>query len=192
MNAHLSNIVQILIAKAQIVSFEAYKSSYSTETIALFQAANESRRYLTNEDLAQIPPQSEDHKTLIAIAQQLRDRAPSIVDEARALLLQHYPELVQPGGGLYPAFRAEACWRDFWHFLRCVTYGIAGAQTQYTSPKGLQAMEQLYQELEVPLSAMQFGLQQLKMVSLQQVSDPEALSPYFAPLIDALAQFKPK
>jgi Phycobilisome protein len=192
MNAHLSNIVQILIAKAQIVNFDAYKPHYSTETISLFQAANESRRYLTNEDLAKIPPQSEEHKALIAIAQQLRDRAPSIVDEARELLLQHYPDLVQPGGGLYPAFRAEACWRDFWHFLRCITYGIAGAQTQYTSSQGLQAMEQLYQELEVPLSAMQFGLRQLKVVSLQQVSDPRMISPYFDPLIDALSQFQTK
>jgi Phycobilisome protein len=105
MNAHLSNVVQTLIAKAQIVSFEAYKAHYPAETIALFQAANESRRYLTNEDLAQIPPQSEEHRTLISIAQQLRDRAPSIVDESRELLLHHYPELVQPGGGLYPSFR---------------------------------------------------------------------------------------
>jgi hypothetical protein len=192
MNAHLSNVVQTLIAKAQIVSFEAYKAHYPAETIALFKAANEDRRYLTNEDLAQIPPQSEEHKTLIAIAQQLRDRAPSIIDEARELLLHHYPDLVQPGGGLYPSFRAEACWRDFWHFLRCITYGIAGAQTQYTSPEGLRAMEQLYQELEVPLNAMQFGLQQLKVVGLQQVSTPDILAPYFDPLVDALAQFKSK
>jgi hypothetical protein len=190
MNAHLSNIVQTLIAKAQIVSFEAYKPHYPTETIALFQAANESRRYLTNEELAQIPPQSEEHKTLIAIAQQLRDRAPAIVDEARELLLHHEPELVQPGGGLYPAFRAEACWRDFWQFLRCITYGIAGAQTQYTSSEGLKAMEQLYRELEVPLGAMHFGLQQLKIVSLQQILGPKVAAPYFDPLIDALAQFK--
>lgn len=192
MNAHLSNVVQTLIAKAQIVSFEAYKSHYPPETIALFQAANESRTYLTNEDLAQILPQSEEHKALIAIAQQLRDRAPALVDEARALLLHHDPELVQPGGGLYPAFRAEACWRDFWHFLRCITYGIAGAQTQYTSPEGLKAMEQLYRELEVPLSAMHFGLQQLKIVSLQQILEPKIAAPYFDPLIDALAKFKSK
>jgi Phycobilisome protein len=190
MNAHLSNIVQTLIAKAQIVSFEAYKPHYPIETIALFQAANESRQYLTNEELAQIPPQSEKHKTLIAIAQQLRDRAPAIVDEARELLLHHEPELVQPGGGLYPAFRAEACWRDFWQFLRCITYGIAGAQTQYTSSEGLKAMEQLYRELEVPLGAMHFGLQQLKIVSLQQILGPKVAAPYFDPLIDALAQFK--
>jgi Phycobilisome protein len=192
MNAHLSNIVQTLIAKAQIVSFDAYKSHYPPETISLFKAANEARRYLTNEDLAQIPPQSEEHRTLIAIAQQLRDRAPAIVDEARELLLHHDPELAQPGGGLYPAFRAEACWRDFWHFLRCTTYGIAGAQMQYTSPEGLKAMEQLYRELEVPLSAMQFGLQQLKVVSLQQILKPKIAAPYFDPLIDALAKFKSK
>jgi Phycobilisome protein len=53
-------------------------------------------------------------------------------------------------------------------------------------------MEQLYQELEVPLSAMQFGLHQLKIVSLQQVLDSKGLALYFDPLIDALARFKSK
>jgi tetratricopeptide (TPR) repeat protein len=73
MNACLSNVFQTLIAKAQIVSFEAYRVHYPTETIALFNVANEDRRYLTNEDLDQILPQPEEHKTLIAIAQFLPD-----------------------------------------------------------------------------------------------------------------------
>ncbi|MDJ0728182.1 MAG: phycobilisome protein, partial [Prochloraceae cyanobacterium] len=88
--------------------------------------------------------------------------------------------------------RAEACWRDFWQFLRCITYGIAGANLNYLAAEGLENMELLYQELKVPLLAMVTGLENLKYFSLQEFPTTErvAIAPYFDKLIAEMKQFK--
>lgn len=158
----LSETVKELIAKARIISFAEWDKSHSKAAIAIFQAADDAFRYLSDEDLLQIQTKSSDNSELIPVAVLLRDRAAEIVDEAREQVLTTYPEIIQPGGGLYPPERAQACWRDFWHFLRCITYGIAGGHAEYTNPTGLHYMNLLYQELQVPLDAMLLGLKSIK------------------------------
>jgi hypothetical protein len=188
----LSNTVKELIIKARIVSFDTWKSTHSPAIIDLFQSADDRREYLTNPELDDITSQSPTTSELIPIVRLFRDKATEIVDEARANVLTAFPNITQPGGGLYPAERAEACWRDFWHFLRCITYGIAGGSVEYTSDLGLDNMNLLYRELEVPLDAMVLGLQELKIVSLARV-EPElrsSLIPYFDRLIDKLQDFQ--
>ncbi|MCW5314519.1 phycobilisome protein [Nostoc sp. KVJ3] len=188
----LSETVKELIAKARIISFAEWEQSHPKAAIAIFQAADDAFRYLNDEDLLQITTLSSDNSELIAIAVLLRDRAVEIVDEAREQVLTIYPEITQPGGGLYPPERAQACWRDFWHFLRCITYGIAGGHTHYTSPGGLHYMNLLYQELQVPLDAMLLGLKSIKAASLKRcpANHQETLAPYFDHLIGQLATFQ--
>jgi hypothetical protein len=188
----LSSTVRELIIKARIVSFEDWKSNYSPAIIDLFQSADDRREYLNEEELDRIQTQSPNTSQLIPTARLLRDAATEIVDEARAQVLATFPEITQPGGGLYPAERAEACWRDFWHFLRCVTYGIAGGSVKYTSDVGLHHLDLLYRELQVPLDAMVLGLQGLKTASLARV-EPDLmpnLAPYFDRLIAKMQEFK--
>ena len=188
----LSEKVQALIQKAQIVSFATWQDTHSPEALEVFQSANDGRQYLTDEDLKQIGLLAPGTTLLNPIAQQLRDRATEIVDEARVGVLATFPGITQVGGGLYPELRAEACWRDFWHFLRCITYGIAGQHTDYTSAEGLGYMQQLYQELQVPLDAMVVGLEGIKTASLKRV-EPEQqaeLIPYFEHFITALSRFQ--
>lgn len=124
-------------------------------------------------------------------ARLLREQAPNIVADARKKVLADFPNITEPGNDLYPPERAEACWRDFWQFLRCITYGIAGNSPQFTSQEGLKNMELLYQELRVPVSAMLCGLEQLKKVSLQHFNseDRDLLSLYFDHLISGLKTF---
>ncbi|MEM9904962.1 MAG: phycobilisome protein [Cyanobacteria bacterium P01_D01_bin.44] len=182
----LSPKVQELIAKARIVSFEGWQTQYSTDLIEHWQTADEAGRYLTDEDLQMLPSGPS-----MALARTLRDLATEIVDEARGQVLDQFPGITEPGGGLYPEIRAKACWRDFWHFLRCITYGIAAGRTDYTSAVGLGYMEQLYQELKVPLDAMVAGLEGLKTASLKRVEVEESvLAPYFDHLIQAMAAFR--
>lgn len=194
MTTQLNETIKQLIAKSRIVSFANWQNSHSTEAIQLFQNADDEGRYLTDADLDRIrflsPDTAEFHNT----TRFLRDNAAEIVAEARANVLATYPDITQPGGGLYPEIRAEACWRDFWHFLRCMTYGIAGKNPQYTSSEGLYYMNLLYQELQVPLEAMVLGLEGIKTSSLKRLSDKEedALSPYFDHLITQLKTFTPK
>lgn len=187
----LSAKVQELIAKSRIVSFATWHEAYSADLIRYFQNADEQSRYLTDEDLAQIQALDPSTQASVAIVQTLRDHASTIIDEARASVLATFPELTEPGGKLYPAARAEACWRDFWQFLRCITYGIAGQRTDYTSADGLHHMQLLYRELQVPLDAMVLGLEGLKEASLRHTNaDTVMVEPYFDHLIRELQRFQ--
>ncbi|PZO12719.1 MAG: hypothetical protein DCF25_17100 [Leptolyngbya foveolarum] len=120
-----------LIPQARIVSFANWPE-LSAEAKAHLQTADDNSQYLTDAELTLIAKTapSKDSQTAaasldtIAVVKQLRDQAASIVDEARADVLTAFPDILEPGGGLYPPIRAEACWRDFWQFLRCITYGI--------------------------------------------------------------------
>ncbi len=193
----LSDRAQQLIPQARIVGVSAWQGTAAEAIAPLIQAADDEKRYLTDDDLTAIAQQRKSNTSssvdldATAIVKQLRDQAAAIVDEARAGVLQTFPGILEPGGGLYPPVRAEACWRDFWHFLRCITYGIAAQNDRYTSPEGLAAMEQLYEELQVPLPAMVEGLKGLKQASLSRVSakDQPALAPYFNHLITCLSAF---
>ncbi|MDZ8185540.1 MAG: phycobilisome protein [Nostoc sp. ChiSLP02] len=188
----LTETVKQLIAKARIMSFAQWQQSHPQAAIAIFQAADDNLRYLSDEDLVEIQTLAPNHCALIPVAQLLRDRAGEIVDEAREQVLLTYPEIIEPGGDLYPPERAQACWRDFWHFLRCITYGIAGGHAEYTSPTGLHYMNLVYQELQVPLDAMILGLKSIKAASLKrcQGNHQETLTPYFDHLIAQLAAFQ--
>ena len=188
----LSEKVRELIQKARIVSFATWQNTHPTEAIQLFQAADDEGRYLTDEDLHQIGQLVPANTALIPLSHKLGDRVQEIVDEARTHVLARFPHIIQPGGGLYPSARADACWRDFWHFLRCITYGIAGQHTDYTSTAGLHYMQLLYQELQVPLDAMVVGLEGIKTASLKRV-EPDLqpiVAPYFDHLIEQLKQFR--
>jgi hypothetical protein len=187
----LSDRVKDLISKANIVSFESWQSTHSAEAIEIFQAAESARVYLTDADYQQIEILSPQTASLIPVSKLLRDRVVEIVDEARAEVLNQFPQITAPGGGLYPAERADACWRDFWHYLRPITYGLAGGESEYLNAEGMKYMELLYRELQVPLDAMAVGLAGIKTASLKRIesSQHETVAPYFDSLIDRLKSF---
>ena len=186
----LSEKVKELISKSRIVSFEDWQN-YPPQAIAIFQQADDAGQYLTDEEIAKIKNLVPDLSESLEQGRLLRDNVGDIVSQARAVVLDANPGITEPGGGLYPPMRAEACWRDFWHFLRCISYGISGQCVNYTSDRGLAYMEQLYQELEVPLDAMVMGLEQLKVFSLRQFNTDKQddLEPYFDRLIESMRQF---
>ena len=184
----LSDRVKELIEKSRIVSFDW---QYPTAVIEIFQQADNERRFLTDEEIDKIKTITPDLSEGLAQGKVLRDKVNNIVSSARGVVLDTYPDLTEPGGGLYPPIRAEACWRDFWHFMRCISYGVSGQALNYTSEIGLDYMEQLYQELQVPLNAMVLGLEQLKVFSLQKFdpSERQDLEPYFDRLIESMSEF---
>jgi hypothetical protein len=175
----LSETVKALIVKARIMQFEDWENQ------SIFQTADDNRLYLTDAELAIVGHSP----AAIAAVQLLRERATEIVDEARAGVLAQCPGILAEGGDLWPPERAEACWRDFWHFLRCMTYGIAAGRDHYTSESGLAAMRELYQELQVPLGAMVFGLQGIRSASLQRLEN-EDFGVYFDHLIGQMDRFR--
>ena len=187
----LSDSVKDLIKKSRIMDFSSWRPGHPPESIARFQQADDERRYLTDEDFESIAELAPKMTTAIPIVRKLRDEAAEIVDEARIQLLEKFPGIAEPGGRLYPQERADACWRDFWHFLRSITYGIAGGRRDYTSQLGLHHMEALYRELQVPIDAMASGLKELKAASLKRLdaSQHSAIGPYFDHLILHLEHF---
>jgi allophycocyanin-B len=189
----LSENVKELIKQSRIVSFTSWQDQYPQKVIDVFQEADDQGRYLTDEDIKQIQSLVPNLAAGLAQGKLLRDKVVDLVSQARSVVLAANPQITEPGGGLYPSMRAEACWRDFWHFLRCISYGIGGQSINYTSDRGLAYMEQLYQELEVPLDAMVLGLEQLKFYSLNEfeTSQQGSLAAYFDRLIEAMKQFSP-
>jgi allophycocyanin-B len=186
MTVQLSERAKELIPKARIVSFAVWSELYPEETIDRLQKADDEGQYLTDEDLAALSDSGSE------IAKILRDRADEIVTASREIVLDRFPGITEPGGDLYPAIRARSCWRDFWHFLRCITYGIAGNCPNFLSDEGLHSMNLLYHELQVPLAAMVVGLEALKTESLRQLeaNRSDAVEIYFDRLIDRMKEFK--
>lgn len=156
--ASLSARALALIPKARILGLPG-DPRLSTAQRTIFAEADELRRQLLPEELDNLSGNPRSAARLVAL---LQPEAEALVARARSQLLEEKPELIQAGGGLYPPFRAAACWRDLWQFLRCVLYGAASGIVDFTSPRGVQAMELLYQELHVPLGAMVRGLELLK------------------------------
>ncbi len=139
--------------------------------------ADRERRFLSDAELAQLPERYR------AEAQALREQANVLVERARAEVLAQFPGIAGPGGDLYPEARAAACWRDLWHFLRCIAYTVAADCPDAFDEPGLAAMAALYRELRVPLPAMMVGVQAL------QHHSPTALTPFFAAALQRLARF---
>lgn len=187
----ISEKVKELIIKARIVNFATWNSTHPNHAIAIFQRADDERRYLDDDELEILQKTVPACSEYIPTVRMLRDRVAEIVDEARANVLQKFPHITEPGGALYPSERAAACWRDFWHFLRCITYGMAGQHSVYTSPIGLNYMKELYTELNVPLDAMIVGLEGIKVASLKRChpQQRDAIAPYFDHLIGQMATF---
>lgn len=188
--ASLSARALALIPKARILGLPG-DPRLSAAQRTIFAEADELRRQLLPDELDHLSGNPRSAARLVGI---LQPEAEALVARARSQLLEEQPELIQAGGGLYPPFRAAACWRDLWQFLRCVLYGAASGIVDFTSPRGVQAMELLYQELHVPLGAMVRGLELLKQHTMTicpiHQSTGDTVVACFDHLIDSLQGFQ--
>ena len=198
----LSDRAKELIPKARIVSFHQWEAYLSAAIAQRFRDADDASRYLTDEDFSALQPLAEPsvkdvplEPINLQLSRQLRDLASEIVTDARGQVLGQFPGITDPGGALYPQMRADACWRDFWQFLRCVSYGGAGNNSAYLRQEGLGYMALLYEELKVPLPAMVAGIKALAVSSLNHCQPAHqddisgVVNEYFDPLIQALESF---
>ena len=104
----LSAEILALIQKARIVSFTTWSDSHPAAAIQIFQKADDDRLYLTDAELEQIAILVPNQSQFTAVVALLRDSVVDIVNEARAGVLQAFPDILEPGGGLYPAERGDA------------------------------------------------------------------------------------
>ena len=133
----------------------------------LIDEADQHKRLLNDEEIQLCCGWSGvDAAPLTALQRQVSD----LVDQARADLLKEQPQLVQPGGKLFPQDRAEACWRDCFHFLRVSIYGTALRRADVTNSDGMRCLADLYALLGVPVPALLLALDRLRLHSVASYS----------------------
>eukprot|EP00184_Porphyridium_aerugineum_P005078 CAMPEP_0184696570 /NCGR_PEP_ID=MMETSP0313-20130426/3815_1 /TAXON_ID=2792 /ORGANISM="Porphyridium aerugineum, Strain SAG 1380-2" /LENGTH=274 /DNA_ID=CAMNT_0027155213 /DNA_START=75 /DNA_END=899 /DNA_ORIENTATION=+ len=156
---HVKQLIEQQIARPIFIGVGAPYSSES-DPIRMAARAEEAKRFLSVEELASLNRPHEDGPI---IAQFLALNVDRIVDESRKEIYKRFPDIDKPGGGLYPEFRAQACWRDFWHFTRVISYAIAlNLHGNYLNSDGLEIMRQMYMAFKVPLDAMVVGIESLE------------------------------
>ena len=153
-----------LTDKARILGL-MYDHSLKPSIRAIIQQADEKCRPLSDEELGIICCISTVNPEDL---QKLQSKTPLIVASAKSRLLREDPDLVLPGGALYPEARAEACWRDCWHFLRVTIYAVAAGRPAFTHPPGVQGLSDLYRILEVPMGSMALAVGYLKNEAISE------------------------
>lgn len=155
-----------LTAKAHILGL-MYDQSLPPSIRAIIRQADADARPLSDEELGIICVISTVNAENL---QRLQSKSSLIVASAKSRLLREDPGLVLPGGALYPEARAEACWRDCWHFLRVTIYAVAAGRPAFTQPGGVQGLSDLYRELAVPISSMALAIGFLKTEAISDYS----------------------
>ena len=133
----------------------------SIETIPMkarmiIKIADQAKRTLSSKEIDNICTICEVSKKAIT---GLIEKSPTLIAKASASLLNKQPELIAPGGGLFPESRAAACWRDCDEFMRVITYGVACNCAEISDKAGMGALLELYELLGVPTKALLYVLQ---------------------------------
>jgi hypothetical protein len=150
--------IRSLAQRAQIFGLQD-KQSLNSDLRDILANANREVRLLTAEEITHACHYSGVTSSPLI---QLQNQASNLVEGAREALLAQQPSLVLAGGALYPQERADACWRDCFHFLRISFYAVAAGESTFTDPSGLKAMEELYALLNVPVPALLIALSHLR------------------------------
>jgi len=158
--------IRSLAQRAQIFGLPD-KQSLNSDLRDILANANREARLLTAEEITHACHYSGVTASPLI---QLQNQASNLVDSAREALLAQQPSLVLAGGALSPQERADACWRDCFHFLRISFYAVAAGESNFTDPSGLNAMEELYCILKVPVPALLIALTHLRDLACEAYS----------------------
>lgn len=167
MNAASADQIRALAQRAKVCGLDE-DPTIPINLRQVIATANRDQRLLTAEELQHCCQWSGvDCAPLVS----LQDLVPELVNQSRWELLSDEPDLVKPGGKLHPQERADACWRDCFHFLRVSLYGIALKRTEITDREGMVALAELYSLLDVPVPALLRALAHLRQQSMQSYAD---------------------
>ena len=186
MSAPSSDTIRQLAAKAQVLGLPQ-QPNLSQSSRQLLQHADQERRLLSSSEIQSLCQHS---GVMAAPLEQLQGQAQPLVDQARHDLLEAQPHLVKPGGALYPEHRAEACWRDCFHFLRVCCYAVAVAEPKFTNPQGMKALGELYAALGVPVDGLLLALARLQELATKSYRDSSAPSADLELLDEAFCELR--
>ncbi|CAI8154721.1 MAG: phycobilisome polypeptide [Prochlorococcus sp.] len=160
-NLEDSERIRQLVKRARVLGLQN-RADLPDHVRKILADADAEGRMLTADELKQLCLGSNVDASSLA---NLQNEANALVDQAKQTLLAHQPELIRPGGALFPSQRAEACWRDCYHFLRVCCYAVATAQPKLTDPEGMEGLKDLYVAMGVPIPAMLFALGELRTLA---------------------------
>ena len=159
MNHNQPQKIKELAAKAEF--FGLHKNiQLPEEHEEILISANKEKRLLSAQELKVLCNRSHSDANKL---EELQAKLPELINEAKRILLKRIPNITEPGGSLYPKERAEACWRDCFHFARISIYGTAAGETNITDKQGLKVVQELYSILEVPINALIICLKELQL-----------------------------
>ena len=158
-----SDEIKELAQKAKILDLHNHKS-IEQKYREIIRAADKEARLLKREELTTLSQKS---KINIQIVESVQDHADVLVEGAKQKLLEGNPELVEPGGALFPAERANSCWRDCKHFFRLCCYAWAVGEPELTNEQGMKALGKLYKALSVPVPELLCALNELKESTIE-------------------------
>ena len=159
MNNDSSAKIKELTKKAEI--FGLHKNIQLPESnTKILASADREKRLLSSKELNILCKRSHSDASKL---EELQNILPRLINEAKDVLLRRFPNIIEPGGSLYPKERAEACWRDCFHFARISIYGTAAGNTDITDKEGVKAVQELYSILEVPVNALMICLKELQV-----------------------------
>lgn len=156
-----------LIKRANVFAIPS-NSKVPENNQRILDLANKSKRLLSLSELNILCEKSNCNAKKL---EELQNSLPKLINEAKAILLRKLPEITEKGGSLYPKERAEACWRDCFHFARISIYGTAVGETDITDKDGLKAVQELYSILEVPVDALAICLKELQLKCREMYSE---------------------
>ena len=157
--------IKLITKKANVCGLGSI-GTIPVEVRMIIIIADEAKRTLSPKEIEKICTICESSKKAIT---ELIEKTPAMIAKASASLLRKQPELIAPGGDLFPESRAAACWRDCNEFMRVITYGVACNCAEITDKAGMGALLELYALLGVPVKALLYVLTELRILSVNEL-----------------------
>ena len=173
--------LQSLIRRAKVFNVDLF-GDLPADLLQILVEANRCKHQLSDAELALFSVYSNLPSDQLLALKGLVD--PCVREARSALALQH-PELFVAGGALATPERAEACWRDCENFFRVVIYAVAAARPRFSDQPSIDALNELYQLMNVPTDGLAFALSQLSAISSASFEALYGRSPVWALLQDS-------
>ncbi len=137
----------------------------------LIRSYDVSGRYLDRNAMDSLKEYFQSGTARIAAATAISGNAASIVRQAGLALFEQVPELIRPGGNAYTTRRYSACLRDMDYYLRYASYALVAGDMNVLDERVLQGLRETYNSLGVPIGPTVVGIQIMKDMVKQMVSN---------------------
>ncbi|MEL6139844.1 MAG: allophycocyanin subunit beta [Cyanobacteria bacterium J06628_6] len=128
-------------------------------------------RYLDRDALDSLKSYFTTGANRVKAAAWISANAASIVKDAGKALFEQVPELIRPGGNAYTTRRYAACLRDMDYYLRYSSYALVAGDTDVLTERVLNGLRETYNSLSVPIGPTVVGIQIMKDILKQQLSE---------------------